>query len=176
MNIAIRSVLLLGLVVVGASAHAQGGYVSAYVGSSTADDGVFAERDTSFRVGVGYRVNPNLAVEFSFADYGKPSGVELGIPLTLDTSATIFQVVGIAPITPYMEFYGKIGIAMWSMDGCIPAGCVTDDGTDLAMGLGMSFALNPNTSVHIEYETATFDYLGVDVDMTTWMVGMSFRF
>lgn len=176
MKLAMRGVLLFCLAVPGTAVHAQESYISAFVGSSTADDGLFKESDTSFRIGVGFRINQNLAVEASFVDYGKPSGTELGIPLTLDTTAAIFQVVGIAPISPYLEFYGKIGMAMWTMDGCIPGGCVIDDGSDLVMGLGMSIAMNPNTSVRFEYETGTFDYLGVGVDMTTLMVGMSFRF
>src|SRR5687767_5719521 len=60
------------------------------------------EKDTAFKFFLGYRVNPNFAIEGSYFSYGDASarGQSLGVPFSISADATAFGVaaLGILPL------------------------------------------------------------------------------
>ena len=166
---------ILGLILAGAGMAAQAagpgqGYVSLYVGQSEADD--VDEDDTSYRIGGGYRVNQNFAVEGFYIDYGEAEDSFGGIDFSSEADAFQFQAVGLFPVNPTVELYGKLGLAIWDLETCIGTLCGDDDGTDLVYGLGAAFNVTQAVAIRAEYEIVEFD----DVDIDTIMVGVDIGF
>ena len=145
-------------------------YFSAFIGNTNTDvqNSDLEDDDTSFRLGGGYRLNKNFALEGYFIDYG---GVE-DSGFTAEGTAIQFQGVGLYPATPSVGIYGKLGLALWDAEVCSPFGCADDDGSDIVFGFGGSFGINERTNLRAEIELAEFD----DVDLTTLMVGIDIGF
>lgn len=147
--------------------------MSAYIGQSEIDVDDADADDTSFRIGGGYRVNQNFAVEGFYIDYGEAEDTVGGLDASIEATAFQFQAVGLFPVNPTVDLYGKVGLAIWDAEACIEIfGCEDDDGTDLVFGFGAGFNVSKAVAIRAEYEMAEFD----DVDVTTIMVGVDIGF
>ena len=180
--------LILSLVLAGAGALAQAaevgqGYVSAFIGQSEVDvdydvDVDIEGDDTSYRIGGGFRVNENFAVEGYYIDYGEIDD-SIFVPffgdveLEAEATAFQFQAVGLFPASPSVDLYGKIGLAIWDAELSAPGFAdEDDDGTDLVFGFGANFNISKQFTLRAEYEIANFD----DVDIDTIMIGVNVAF
>lgn len=121
----------------------------------------FDEEDFAFKIFGGYRFHENFAVEVDYLDFGEPDDDILGVNLEVDLYALALYGVGILPVSDQFELFIKLGFAYWDaeVDGSFMGISASDDedGTDLAYGLGASFAFTDQFAVRIEYE-------GIDVD------------
>lgn len=174
--------LTLGLVLAGAGPVAQAakvgqGYVSAYIGQSDFDFDSADGDDTSFRIGGGYRVNENFAIEGFYIDYGEADDTVNTFfgpfEVSADADAFQFQAVGFLPVNPGAELYAKVGLALWDAKlTLVGFGDDDDDGIDLVFGFGGKFKVSNAVAIRAEYEMADFD----DIDITTMMVGVDIGF
>ena len=89
-------------------------------------------RDTSFGVDVGYRLNRSFAVEGSFVRLGafQPS---------YNVRALSIAGVGFLPIQGAFSLYGKAGIASTHVE----SGHVTPNATALLLGAGVRYDITP---------------------------------
>jgi len=172
--------LTLGLVLAGAGVAAQAaeagrGYVSLYIGQTEVDfdiNNVSVEGDdTAFRIGGGYRVNQNFAIEGFYIDNGEADDTVFGVvDVSVESTAFQFQGVGFLPVSRTVDLYGKVGLGIWDSEfSAAGFGDEDDDGIDLVFGLGASFKLSKDIDLRAEYEFAEFD----DADITTIMVGLN---
>ncbi len=171
------------------TANADGFYAGGSVGGATFeadfDQGAFPELpasvdedDTAYKLFVGYKVDLpvlTLGVEGGYVNFGEPEIPVTGIPgLTefgIETTAlNLWGTAGIE-VGP-VDLYAKLGYISWdaelSVDGF---GSASEDGTDAAYGVGLSFGLGP-LEVRGEYEMFEFD----DTDLSMVSVGVAFYF
>lgn len=106
---------------------------------------------TAFKVFGGSRISPNFAFEGFYVDFGKFSSSGAGPTATLDIdfegSAFGGAVLGIAPVSPSVDVFGKFGMARWSVDlsatatgpGGFDSASESDDGFDPLLGFGLQF-------------------------------------
>lgn len=126
----------------------------------------FEDEDFGFKVFGGYRFHKNFAVELDYLDFGETDDNILGIDTELDIYAVALYGVGILPLSEQFELFVKLGAASWDAeaDASFMGISVSDDedGTDLAYGLGASFAFTDQFAVRVEYEE-----IDVDDDIST---------
>jgi OmpA-OmpF porin, OOP family len=189
----IRKIALVLLVMSGLIAAPQAWgqfYIGGSVGKSDFDDGnavpdlitsgTVDGSDTGLKIFGGYQFNKNLALELSYVDLGKASysGTFLGAPVTggsVDTTGLNFSVVGILPLNPSFELFGKVGFFMWEAQARDTTGGVPfsgkEDGTDVSFGIGASYNINKNLSVRAEWE----QFKAVDT-ISLLSLGIVFKF
>ncbi|MBY5921224.1 outer membrane beta-barrel protein [Ferrimonas balearica] len=156
--------VLLALASAPALAKDEGFYVGASLGSASIqqkgiddiDFPEFDESDFAWKLFVGYQFGPVFAVEGSYRDLGSPTaGAAKVDPYGLD----VFAVAGI-PLGPIRGF-GKLGGIYWDSDTKFEGQKSSDDGFDLAAGVGLEFELG---SFAIRGEVEYLDILD-----ETWM-------
>ena len=121
----------------------------------------FDEEDFGFKVFGGYRFHKNFAVEVDYLDFGEPDENISGVDSEIDLYAFALYGVGILPLHEKFELFVKLGAAYWDADAKAEfmgmSASDDEDGTDIAYGLGASYAFAEQLAVRVEYE-------GVDVD------------
>lgn len=188
----IAVVLLISSGVIAAPlALAQGQfYVGGSAGKSDFDDGnaipdlitsgTVDGSDSGLKIFGGYQFNKNLAVELAYVDLGKAnySGTFFGAPVTggsVDTTGLNFSAVGIIPLSPSFELFGKVGVFFWEAKARDTTAGMPfsgkDDGTDLSVGIGASYNINRNLSVRGEWEM----FKAVD-NISLLSLGIAFKF
>jgi OOP family OmpA-OmpF porin len=167
------------------------GYVTASIGNTNVDesDVDFDSDSTSFRIGGGYRIVRNFAVEAYYINYGEAdqsypneaafAGVD-DISISVESTAIQFQALGIFPVSEYIDLNAKAGLTMWDAEACVSARlgtisdseCADDDGSDLVYGFGATYNFSQQVAGRLEYEIADFD----GTDVTTLMFGLNYGF
>ncbi len=172
-NLLILSLMSV-LICTSVQAKDEGLYFGASVGSASIeqsgsdynlDDFKFDENDFAWKIYGGYQFSGVLAIEAGYVDLGSPSDLSTSVdPYGLD----IFAVAGI-PVGP-VRIFGKLGGIYWDTDLKYFEEKITDDGFDLAAGVGLEFELG---SFAIRGEVEYFDILD-----KTWMytVGATITF
>lgn len=144
--------------------------------------------DTGYKIFGGYRVTPNVAVELYFADLGDSTfrGEADGlvedhwcfgrVSSQVEVDGLGLSLLGNAPIGRDFNAYGKFGIFAWKMRAHETDSCGrfrdSESDTELMYGAGVSYQLNYQTSVHLEWERYT-DILG-NFDIDFFSLGLSF--
>ncbi len=143
----------------GSSAHAGKFQIGASVGEATLDAGVSGARvdmdDTGFRVSAAYRLFQFVAIEAGYTDLGEFDETVDGTRFMAKADLISAFAVGILPVSPRLELFGKVGAAMWDVSGSADDGSkpVSDNGTDLAYGVGVSYKFIERLSIRVEWET-----------------------
>lgn len=131
------------------------------------DDG-----DTGLKIFGGYKFSPNLAVEGAWVDLGDVT-LSSGIgSASVGTDGLEVAAVGIWPINPKWNVFGKLGLYMWDASVSTGFGSVSEDGTDLMFGFGGTWNFAERISLRAEWER--FDLDGEDADFLS--VGVQFNF
>jgi OOP family OmpA-OmpF porin len=147
------------------------GYIGAGAGITTIDvcDGIGGpgvscdDEDTGLKIFGGYKFSPNLAVEGAWVDLGEASLTDGVDSATVGVDGFEVAAVGIWPINPKWNIFGKLGVYMWDASFDSTFGSVSDDGTE-RLGL------------RAEWERFNVD-VGVDsVDVDFLSVGIQFNF
>lgn len=167
-ELGVDALLLLAGLCAAPAAHAgeeSGGYFGAGIGQSyvsgycsdTAGAVVTScdDKDTSFKVFGGYRFTRNVAVEAAYVDLGKyrATGSFLGAPFDVNSKLTgvTLQGVGIVPFGNEFSLMGRVGAIFWDLKtsatvGGFP-GSTSDNGVDLALGVGAQYKFTPRFGV-----------------------------
>ena len=155
-----RKLLLVTVLALAASAaQADNGFF--YVGAGVSKDklsniapsGGFADIDkTSWKVLAGLRPISLFAVEADYLDLGSQTNTFVGA----DSNAKAFAGygVGFLPIpVPYLDVYGKAGLARWSLSGSNTGSLFSfsNHGTEFAWGAGVQAHVG-NIGGRLEYE------------------------
>jgi OOP family OmpA-OmpF porin len=113
---------------------------------------------------LGYRINPNLAVEASYDRIGS-TDLQSAITSPAADSATGtwkahgfgLHVLGIAPVDKQWSVYGRAGVEQWhtSLDTASAGGSTanvstTGSNTALALGAGAAYAISPKVDATAE--------------------------
>lgn len=183
-------IIVASLLLAGAGPAAAQAYLGFGAGWSDYDQGnvipdlissgSFDGDATGFKIYGGYRFHPNFAAELAYVDLGKASyrGTFFGTPVTggsLETWGLNVSAVGIVPLGPAFELFGKIGFFGWESrardtTGGIPFSGEADD-ADVSFGLGANFNVSRNVSLRVEWER----FKAVD-DIDLLSLGLAFRF
>ncbi len=119
---------------------------------------ICSDKDTAFRGGVGYQVNPNWGVEASYGNYGKIKYSGGGITATAPASGFQFSVVGTLPFlndsADAWALIGKLGVALTEGKISCPL-CpysASASNTTVAYGVGVRYKINKTVAVRAQYE------------------------
>jgi hypothetical protein len=145
-------------------------YLGAGITSSKLNDIVLQGTDfpdidnTSWKAFIGFRPIKLFAVEADYLDLGSSPTVPgsctsccmLACEGTYRSDAHAFAVyaLGFLPISvPFLDIFGKAGLARWKLNGQIESGNVTvsDSGTDFAWGIGLQAHISM-FGARLEYE------------------------
>jgi OmpA-OmpF porin, OOP family len=189
------SLLLAGAWIASAPAAAQA-YLAFGIGQSDYDIGnvipdlinssdSFDGKDTGFKIFGGYRFNPYFALEVAYVDLGKATysgtfvhpvfGPQTVTGGSLETWGVNASAVGILPLSPSFELFGKIGLFGWESKardttGGVPFSGEADD-ADVSFGAGMALNVTRNVSIRVEWER----FRAVDnIDLLS--LGLAFKF
>jgi len=168
-----RRLILLTVLALGATvARAESGlfYLGAGVTSNKLHDIVvqgstFPDIDsTSWKAFIGFRPIRLFAVEAGYLDLGSSPTVEGDCTFCCmvacrgtyrsDSEAFVAYALGFLPIpVPFLDIYGKAGLARWKLNGSQFASVVfSDSGTDFAWGVGLQAHISM-FGARLEYET-----------------------
>lgn len=171
---------LVALAAIGAQAQTYGeiGYTSTTFKEN--DSGFSLKASPSAIRGIlGYELNPNLAIEgmaaFGMSDASlKVNGVKFpGAKLEIDNSLGLYLKPKMK-LSDAVEIFGRVGFSRVK-------GTFTDEGvgsesssdSSFSYGAGLSFAVNPTTSLNADY----MQYLSKDgVKINGFTFGVGFKF
>ena len=155
---------LVLLALAASAAHADNGllYLGAGIANDSLKDVTATNSDlnsTNWKVWAGVRPISLFAVEADYIDLGSKS---VGPPGTcalpcagthLDYKAFAGYAVGFAPIpVPWVDVFGKVGLARWTQSGSSNLISLSDNGTEFAWGLGAQVHVG-NFGGRLEYES-----------------------
>lgn len=141
--------------------------------SLTAFQNGSSKSDTAWKLYGGYRLNPNIAAEFFYANLGKFSRNADGSGATASSSAVNFSLnselkitgfgvaalVG-APLSDKWNVFAKPGLLYWDAKrtstttaaGASQSGSVSKSGTSPSFGMGTSYAFTDKIRARLEWE------------------------
>jgi len=135
--------------------------------------------DFSWKAFIGYQFLPWLAVEGGYVDFGDVNGATPGGVVTTGVDGWNAFVVGSLPIGP-VDVFAKLGMIWWNVDidfaddlDELDDTSISNDGSDLAYGVGAAFNFGQQLSVRAEVEL--FDVDDVD-DAYLISLGLLYRF
>ena len=131
------------------------------------------EDDTAYKVFAGYKFDLpvlDLGIEAGYVDFGAPEIDVLAEEVDLEpTGINLWGIAGIeaGPV----DLFAKLGYISWDIEASVQGQSVSDDGSDLGYGVGLSFGLG-SLSVRGEYEV--YDVEDADVSMLS--LGLVYQF
>ena len=144
------------------------------------------DEDTGYRIFGGYKFNKNFGVEGAYVNFGSypASGTFVGTPFNLEVEITglTAQAVGMVPMGDFFTLIGRAGVILWSIDSSAQvlglSGSASDDGVDLAVGIGGQFNFTRNFGLRADLDL--YPGLGSkdtgEEDVTMVSVGLVFSF
>lgn len=157
----------------------RGWYIGGSIGQSEADDdcpsGFSCDlKDTAYKLFGGYRFNRNFAAEAFWGEWGEISVSAGGATATVEARTIGIAGLGILPVSPQFDLFGKIGIGNTELKATgsgLAAGLTAeDDGSDLMLGLGAVYNFTRNLGVRAEWERFT------DSELDILSIGLQYRF
>lgn len=161
------------------SAEAQertGVYVGASLGEATNELGEFKGSDTAFKLTGGYAFNEYFGVELAYVDAGTQTDTVGPQRIENESSGVIASALLSLPLGERFAVFGKLGYAFYDSDATGRLGDsvtrASDNGEDLAYGIGLELAVARGLRLRAEYE-------GLDVsegDFEIVSAGVVYRF
>lgn len=113
--------ILLTLGMTGTALAQNGFYAGASIGRATIDacDGVTNcdDEDTSWKISAGWQLNPNIAFEAAWVDFGEISGSIGGLAVSAEADGWTLAAKGILPLNEQASLFGKFGMIRWDAEG-----------------------------------------------------------
>jgi OOP family OmpA-OmpF porin len=113
--------------------------------------------DKGFKGFGGFRFNRNLAAELGFVDLGEASSSGPLGSASIKTDGIEIAALGILPLNPQFDLFGKVGLYRWDLSGSVPGGTASGDGTDLVFGFGGNWQFARQLGLRAEWERFTID-------------------
>ena len=155
-------------------------YVGAGITRAKAEDVFHTNFDlsnTSWKVYAGFRpLGFPLGIDVDYVDLGSSTAGTFDGLGHANAKAFAAYAVGYLPIpVPYIDVYGKAGLARWQFDGNLARQdslfSVSDNGTDFAWGVGGQVHFLERFAVRVEYEH--FNIRDAD-DVQIYTLGVSY--
>jgi OmpA-OmpF porin, OOP family len=158
-----------------AQSQEVGFYLGGAVGMTSFDDACPSgfscdDEDTGFKFFGGYKFSPNLAAEVSYIDWGSLKASLGAASATADLTSWGIAAVGMWPLNPQFSVFGKLGILFSEVQATGTAGSVSDDDTELHLGLGAIYNFTRNLGVRAELEFAN------DSEARMVSIGVQYKF
>ena len=133
----------------------------------------FDGSDIGWKVFGRYMFTDNWGVEGGYVSFGEPDDDVLGVDVDIDADGFDFFVVGALPMGEDFDLFGKIGVVRWDADASVEGFSESDDGTDLALGVGGAYKATGQFSIRGEWE-----WFDIEDSETVWMlsIGGEMRF
>ena len=157
-----RFLLVIALALGASAAYADNG--SFYIGAAISKDKLsdianqgtnFADIDsTSWKLYAGLRPLSVFALEADYLDLGSQTNTFLTTTTHSNAKAFAAYGVGFLPIPlPFLDVFGKAGLARWKLDGSspLPGVSFSTSGTEFAWGAGTQVHVG-NFGARLEYE------------------------
>jgi len=161
-------------------------YVGATVGQSefkNACDGTTGscdDKDTAWRILLGYQLNRNFAVEAGYHDLGKAEASGAGVTASIKTKIWELVAVGMLPVANQFSVYGKLGGYHAKSEGTSNIGVSADENNNgVTWGVGGQWDPMANLGVRLEwqqYHDIGGDSLGGKDNVNVISVGALWRF
>ncbi|SFX65166.1 outer membrane beta-barrel protein [Marinospirillum alkaliphilum] len=156
-----QSAFYTGLGLGFSSLENSSGDVSDFIEAGTSD---FDTRDSknTYKVFIGYRINPIFAVEANYTDLGKVRLRGNSVANTdIKTKAYGASVIGHIPFGQLASVYGRLGLNYWDSDvrgnlGDSSISLQSQSGTDPLYGIGLQLNFS-SLLVRAEYERLDMD-------------------
>jgi OOP family OmpA-OmpF porin len=157
------------------------------------------DSDTGFGLAGGYQVNPWFAAELAYVDLGDISyqangtvtdgvtDLDAGVGIDQSASGPVFSLVGMWPIGGQFSVFGRVGIALMSVDadatvsidGESASDSVGTDRSNMVYGIGGEFSFNERFGIRLGWdryaEVGSEDQAGeVDIDLIS--LGLRYNF
>ena len=173
----------IGTAAVAAHAQTYGeiGYLSLNAKQDLTYNGTaynFKASPTALRGIFGYELNPNLAIE-ALGAFGLGSGdVKFNGNRIAGAKMEIDNAMGVylkpkTKLNDSMEIFGRVGFARSEGTFSGNGGSASASENDVSYGFGMSYAINPSTSLNADY----MSYLNKDGFKATGItLGVGFKF
>lgn len=162
--------------------------------TSTLDDS-----DTGFGLAGGYQVNRNFAAELAYVDLGETSysangtatdGVgtfDAGLGIEQSASGPVFSILGIVPIGERFSVFGRLGLALMSVDADVSVSIdgesasdsASTDRSNMVYGIGGEFSFGERFGVRLgwdRYAEVGSDDLAGEVDIDLFSLGLRYNF
>ena len=170
------------------NAHAKG-YFSGSFGISKSQESGF-EDDKGFKIGGGYKLNDNFAIEVAYVDLGEfeaddesVSTLEFISGYSIDKAYVEidgfeFNVLASAPVSGNAAVFAKLGFFIWDAAAKVDFtsfGNQTvsdDDGNDLLFGIGFMVGVSKKVAFKCEY--TRYDAFDGDSDLLSAGINLSF--
>jgi OOP family OmpA-OmpF porin len=171
-RIGLLTIAALALALMTPAALAEGFSVGASVGSSkiTVDDsGIdFDGSDVGWKVFGKYMFNDNWGVEVGFVDLGNPDDTILGVDIDVEADGIDAFFIGSFPASESFDLFGKVGYLSWDAEISSPGiPSESDDGSDLAFGIGGAFHTSDQFSILGEWE-----WFDIEDSDSVWMLSI----
>ena len=145
-------------------------YVGVAVGTASYDvdlgaNGSFEEDGTATKIYAGYNFNKYYAAEVTIYNFSEASvgavenPISPGSPISAEASMKGFgaYAVGMYPVSKEFNLSAKLGVLSWDADVRINTTNAENDGTDVAYGLGISYAFTKELLATAEWEAFDSD-------------------
>jgi len=167
--------ILLTLGMTGTALAQNGFYAGASIGQATIDacDGVTScdDEDTSWKIFGGWELNPNIAFEAAYVDFGEVSGSIGGSAVSAEVDGWSLAAKGMLPLNEQFGVFGKLGMIKWDVEGGGAASGIDDDGTDLMYGIGAQYMFTDQFGIVGEWE-----WYDMDDDVDLFSIGALIKF
>ncbi|PIT77015.1 porin family protein [Limnohabitans sp. G3-2] len=174
---AITAAIALASVAAQAQIYGEVGYTTTRA-KITGDGEVGKASPSALRGFLGYELNPNLAVEgmaaFGMSDATvKVDGVATEAKLEIDNAVGLYLKPKVK-LNDDVEMFGRVGFARVKGTLSVPGlGSETYRDSGFSYGAGLSYAINPSTSLNADY----MHYFSKDgIKVNGFTVGVGFKF
>lgn len=147
------------------------------IGNTDFKEGDYHDQGALFKIHGGSRFGDFFALEAGFVYYAESTEVEGNIRLKSEGNGIEIQILGILPMTSWVELFGKVGVSKWrstSKVEVINQGSVklTTKGEDPIYGAGFLFNVDHDSTIRLEYEQYEF----ADTDIKAISLGFMHRY
>jgi hypothetical protein len=181
---AILAIALAATLAIPAAASAQSGFfVDGGLGQARVDESGFKDKDTHFRLGGGWNLNPYFGLEAGWTDLGSFSE-EVAIGGATAGFDADGWYAGIRGKIPFHDgdsgFFAsaRAGMLFWDASGRVRVGTITerfsDSGSDAYYGLGVGYDQSRNLGVSLNHDRYKLDRDGSSIK--AWTVNATYRF
>lgn len=160
--------------------------------SSISGFGSTSGTDTSFGIRGAYTLNPNIAFELGYHDYGQTNDRyidQFGDAITDKVSTTAINagVKVLSDLDSKLSVHGRLGLSLWDAEieetDSFFAGQVfkaSDDGADIYYGVGAQYLIAPRLRLGAEYTLTDMEPslygISVDHEVSNFALSLSYRY
>lgn len=142
------------------AAQADGSYIGLNVGrgeQTVSTSGVsLKDTATSYKLSVGYIINPMFALDLAYTDFGTVTEAVTGASVSSKPQSLALAVTGTLPLNEQFGLFAKAGVSENRTKGTTTIGTlsseVTNNHASAVLGLGATYWFTKEVAVVAEYE------------------------